>query len=69
MAKIVTQDAQERALAAEQRKKAKEMRTWIQMVKLSDEGIAHLDARNTEGARVCLQAIRGIAGAAEERWG
>ena len=52
---------------AEKRKKTEQARTWAQIARLADAGLAALDAGKFKEVRACLDAIRGVALTADER--
>ena len=47
-------------------KKTKQTKTWAHIARLAEAGLAALEEKNVKDVRACLNAVRGVALAADE---
>jgi len=52
---------------AEKKKRNQQVKTWAQIARLADAGLAALDAGKFKEVRACLDAIRGVSLTADAR--
>ncbi len=53
--------AKKKAKKKDSAAKAKQMKTWTNIIRLAESGLTALDAGNLKEALACLKAVRGVA--------